>query len=697
MKLLGKRRKLGNQGLSLVELLCSIAILGMLAMVVSSVLVVSANSYRRENADTDAQQEAQLVANQITDLLIDSSTDGTTQVRFVAPKLTITQGNIGYEVVQVGSELKYSQYNLDADGSRYVLDDYGNRRAWREDLDDLWQLMAENLQANSFKVNDSKFAETGNVSVEMVYMKGTEEYPVAFNVTARNREQMPETIATVTLSAPSEIIQEPGQNWYRINAAIIGGTGTLSYSCEGQTDLVGTRVNADGTVVVGDKETANMFRVKVTAAVAGPSGTTSHISRYVKVYVRRATTVSVTGSRSSGIDCQSGAKYQLAASVDGNYMAQDTGKDYDTSDPSDPNHYVNPYQVYSDWDVVSNKSPATGWHWENIDNAAGTRTLVLDGNMQDGEVITVTAKAAHPLGVNKSATHYRPAAKGYWVLTKTDSTLIPGGGWLRQTDTAQATVNGPKVDALKAAFHGTRIEIETRFREYPGGTYGSYGGVVVPGGGWLTNIYGGDANNSMTINIRPEITNALVYNKAYEIQIRLKIVDNAGNQVWPTDTTPESEYMLTNVMQPVSVGFKSALLGFDNAYWNADGSAPTINMHKGDIVDVMEIVSAQGIEVERIANKLVYHLEKKNAAGVWEDVPSSEHVWCQMPNRSLKMKFDGDHFGGDYRVKVTAEQMPQSVLVGNVLTQLPATKTYTLWDEATGQDIFYFHINQVSW
>lgn len=683
MKLLGKHRKLGNQGLSLVELLCSIAILGMLAMVVSSVLVVSANSYRRENADTDAQQEAQLVANQITDLLIDASAyGGVAQVSFAAGTLTITQGTMGYEITHdaVGMKLYHSQFDLDASGNRLNVT--------------IGQLMAENVK--SFSVDTDQFDETGNIGIQIVYMKGTEEYPAVFNVTARNKEHAPGTIATVTLSVPSEIIQEPGQNWYQINASIVGGTGTLSYTCEGQTDLVNTKVTAGGVIEVGDKETANMFRVKVTATVSGPSGTTSQISRYVRVYVRRATTVSVSGNRLSGVDCQSGAKYKLVASVDGNYMEKAEGTDYDTSDPADPNHYVDPYKVKGDkWTVTSNKTPATGWHWEDTGNDA-ERTLVLDGNMQDGEVITVTAEAAHPWGSNKSSTQYTPKAKGYWVLSKTDSTLIPGGGWLRQTDTAQATVNGPKVDALKAAFHGSRIEIETRFREYPSGTYGSYGGVVVPGGGWLTNIYGGDANNSMTINIRPEITNALVYNKAYEIQIRLKIVDNAGNQVWPIDTTPESEYMLTNVMQPVSVGFKSTKLGFNNAYLNNGGTPPSINMRKGEIVDIMEIVSAQGIEVERIANKLVYHLEKKNAAGMWEPVPSSEQVWCQTPNRSLKMKFDGNDFGGDYRVKVTAEQMPESELRGTVLTQLPATKTYKLWDETTGQDIFYFHVNHVN-
>lgn len=689
MKLLGKRRKLGNQGLSLVELLCSIAILGMLAMVVSSVLVVSANSYRRENADTDAQQEAQLVANQITDLLIDSSTNGAaTQVDFASGRLTITQGDaLWYEVVHDAEHMK-----LNLTQQKLVAD------VWKVET----QVMAENVK--EFSVDTSQFDETGNISVKIVYMKGTEEYPAVFNVTARNKENTTGTIATVNLSVPSEIVQEPGQSCYRFEPQISGGTGTLSYACEGNTDTnTKVLVEADGKVrvMVGNLETANMFRIKVTAAVTGASGTTSHINRYVRVYVRRATTVKVTGTLNGGSPFQWGARYGLQASVDGNYMEQRVGEDYDTSDPSDPNHYVDPKKVYHEWVVASNMTPGTSWHWDNVNDNAGTRTLVLDGNMQDGEIITVTAKAAHPLGTNKSGSLYYPAAKGYWVLSKTDAALNQDGGWLRLTNDAQASVNGPKVQGLKATLGGTRHVIEVRFREYPDGNYDSpvycYGGVSVGSGGWLRNIYGGDADDSMSVNIRPLLTRVMDYRKDYEIQIRLSIVDDAGNKVWPTDTTPESEYMVGNIMQRVGVSFKSNLLAFSDAYKTSEGSSPSINMSKGNQVqNVLEMDRVQGVvRANEFENGFVFIAEKK-IGGVWVSVPASEGINCQNQQGRMALKFDGDNFGGDYRVKVEVSGMPSSKLVGTVMTDLPNI-TYKLWDEATGQGIFYFHVNKVNW
>ena len=69
MRLFRKRiLKLGNRGLSMVELICAIAIVSLLGTTVSSIMVVSANTYRRGAAETEVQQEAQLVANQISSL-----------------------------------------------------------------------------------------------------------------------------------------------------------------------------------------------------------------------------------------------------------------------------------------------------------------------------------------------------------------------------------------------------------------------------------------------------------------------------------------------------------------------------------------------------------------------------------------------------------------------------------------------------
>lgn len=687
MKLFRKHRKLGNQGLSLVELLCSLAILGMLTMVVSSVLVVSANGYRHGNAETGAQQEAQLVANQITDLLIDTSAHGVEpQVHFVEATrtLTITQENIGYEVVQVGTELLFSRYELDAAGTRINQTER--------------QLMAENLRENSFFVDDSAFAETGNVSVEMVYMKGAEEYPAAFNVTARNKEKTPETVPTVELKVPTEIIQEPGQDFYKIKANVTGSAGTVTYTyeCEGNTDE-NTKVESDGTVKVGQYETANMFRVKVTATVSGPAGTTDKV-KFVRVYVRRVTTVSLTGNLEAGVNCQNGARYLMNYSVDGNNMAKAVGTDYD--DPtnlSDPNIarnlYVDPYRV--DWTVSSTGSTATHL---GVDATTGRVVLVLNGDMADGEEITVTARAIHPRGANKSEKNYFPGAEAKWVLRKSASPFTLGNGWLRQTDREQAAIDGTKMGKLKqdnGVQNGGVHKIQVRFRAInPDGSYGSYHG-------WLGNEYNSDGDNSNSINLRPLMFGALDYSKDYEMEIRIGIFASNvtgtpeyvwGQRVWPTAGTPENEYYIKHVVNRVGLIFKGDYLGFGESLMIDEASALTVNMKKDQEYTMMNCVGVQGIEPDRIKNEMRFLLEKKNAAGEWVEA-TGEGV--QNVNGTLKIIFRSNNFAGNYRVKVWAEGMKNYVLNGYDYRE-DGTENWKLWDDETGHNIFYFNVNQIN-
>lgn len=672
MKLLGKRQKLGNQGLSLIELLCSMAILGMLAMVVSSVLVVSAHSYRRENADTDAQQEAQLVANQITDLLIDASAHGgLDQVDYVFDSdtgtLTITQGAKGYEITHVVSEQKlyYSEYELENGVKKNVKPR---------------QLMAENVK--EFSVDKDDFLETGNIGIKMVYTKGTGEYPAAFNVTARNKELEPGTVAEVVLKVPTEIIQEPSQDFYKINARIVGGSGTLSYACEGNTDLAGTKVKPDGTVVIGDKETANMFRVRVTATL--PNGTTEE--KFVRVYVRRATGVSVTGIQTAGTRGLQNSVYKLTAVVDGNNMNKAIGTDYDDpGDPTDPNCYVNPYDVK--WSVSGIPSDAYSLVWYDLGvESERYAELKLLRDLANGEVVTVTAKAAHPMGTNKSGKDYFPGAEGYWTLSQFVSMFTPGDGWMRQTDKAQATVDGDKLRQVKPG--DGRHTFQVRFRRYPDGVWEEYGDLP---GGWLTNKYGGDADDSMSVNMRPLLTGALDYAKDYEMQIRMTIYDGAGNKVWPTDSTPENEYLISGIVYRVGVIFQGIHLGFAEGTTSvSEENAPTVKMVRDQGYDMMKMTGIQGIEAERIENNLEFILEKKKATGEWDRV--LQNVEVQNAQGTFKLTFrNSDDFDGQYRVKVMARNMPHYVLEGTNLVNR-GNIDWILFDESNGHNIFYFNV-----
>ena len=70
-RLLKKRKKVNNAGFSLVELLIAMAILGVIAVIIYTMMTSSSRFYEKASADADIQMEAQLVANTISDLIID--------------------------------------------------------------------------------------------------------------------------------------------------------------------------------------------------------------------------------------------------------------------------------------------------------------------------------------------------------------------------------------------------------------------------------------------------------------------------------------------------------------------------------------------------------------------------------------------------------------------------------------------------
>ncbi len=154
-----KLQEFDNRGLTLVELLCSVAILSIVGMTISSVLIVSADSYNRSNSEIQAQQEAQLVANQIDDLLIDATADVHYDTS-AEPTLTIKQGGVTHTVVLKGNELYYSN-----------------------GVDE--QLLASGVR--DFGVDDTEFAERGYIKLKMKMDRKFQNYESVFAITARKK------------------------------------------------------------------------------------------------------------------------------------------------------------------------------------------------------------------------------------------------------------------------------------------------------------------------------------------------------------------------------------------------------------------------------------------------------------------------------------------------------------------------------
>lgn len=111
MKKLLKKCRLGTAGLTLIELIVSMAILAVIGTAIGGAMYVSSRSYTRGSSEINVQEEAQVASNLICDWIMDAtavSVNGTNDV------LTITHpdDNYGEIVITVGlngsGELEYS-------------------------------------------------------------------------------------------------------------------------------------------------------------------------------------------------------------------------------------------------------------------------------------------------------------------------------------------------------------------------------------------------------------------------------------------------------------------------------------------------------------------------------------------------------------------------------------------------------------
>lgn len=390
MKILKRCLKKNNKGMSLVELVCSVAVLGLATTVVGGAVISSAESYQRGTLEVEVQQEAQLVTNLIGNLIVDSAeTDYDTATKTLTIKSESTTHTIVYD--ETADTLEYTEATEDATGS--VVSTNG--------------LLASEVV--NFVVDDSKFDLSKSVKVELTVKKNGKEYTAVYNTTARNGELLNGVGVNeyAEINIQDEVILEPNQTYSfpvtmsGMSAEQAGGlvwsnptTGgssvdaswAVSPSDTGATLKLGP--NAEGTFWFS-VQTNNKKKDADGNLTAEPLD-----YKVVTVKVRRVTGVTI-GDTVTGLAGMSGTKYELAGNVAGTNLDKAFGgATYD-------NDYVSPMPVDFEFAMTG------GTYTDYIDTATMVKdensntpkvTFTLKQTLPDNAKITVTATAKHPEG-----------------------------------------------------------------------------------------------------------------------------------------------------------------------------------------------------------------------------------------------------------------------------------------------------------
>lgn len=547
-----------KRGMSLIELICALAILGIITTTVGGAMAVATNSYRRGTVETSLQQEAQFTTNNIESLIIDATkevhwrTNASSQQELVIINEDKSYG-IAYDAAN--GKLLYSEYN--ATELADVVD--GNKIA---DVSD--QLLADHV--SGFTADPSNFAVARTVLLALTLENGSSSYTSSYNVTSRNNVNAgdaPDESASFNLE--TVIVLEPGQT-YVLPVQIIGTstdyTATLEPDTDNDSELtitsngkgdknpndVNTKVTkqSDGVKIeIGVNETGGTDQIrKVSLATTKQNASGDALARAeVTVLIRRVREIKITSSLISGVGAKTGAVYELtvtdanfnhARATAGTYMDKVAGTNSDALD------YINPRTVH--WEVHND---ATGKVKFLSGQDSNTVRIQLESDI-DTTTNIVKAVAQHPNGNNKTTVAYDGTnvydifkitvteAGDSGILRGKQAYLYPNGNMSVQQWVEQQL--GAETDGPKKLITYVRLVSKDGVNKSDGYDSGKWF-KVGDGGGLI--------GSAMYFNFRADDFTSLVptyYSKDYTLEVAYAVLykdKNENHYSWyPNSTIP---------------------------------------------------------------------------------------------------------------------------------------------------------------
>ncbi len=434
-RLMSKKNLLGAAGLSLVELIVSMAILAVVGVAIGGAMYVTSRSYTRNSAEINVQEEAQVASNLICDWLVDAqevTPDGDgNPAGATSTTLEIKHwenGNlVTVNIFRAGSDLKYTAKN---DAGAIISEG----------------VLASNVTGVTFT---SKFKDTRNVQIALDFDVNERTYHSVTDSTSRNHDFIADAAGAnnarpiITFDIPPtrgssafDVFLEPGQNdnqgaSFTFNATVYNydpsnTTFTITDSTGGIHDVNvtfqdnGTNVFPITCTTTDNAKIEGQYTFTATKTVTDPvNGTVSYLidQKTLDVNIRRATEckfVDATGSHIEELgdsDCVSGTPKTAGAvykpvfvGLGSQTYPQVPGAAYDSvfvdastvkyyyrfADGTDASSYVEPIEVTSGTPSVQVKLThaldkdiyvyAVSTHQGDMPDSNGTRHIGTTGD-----------------------------------------------------------------------------------------------------------------------------------------------------------------------------------------------------------------------------------------------------------------------------------------------------------------------------
>lgn len=416
-----RKMRRDRRGLTLIELVCAVAILGIISATVGGAMVVATNTYRSGTVETAMQQEAQFTANAIESLIIDA----TDTVEYVGNVLKIANVDYTYEITydSAAQTLRYTQYETSAPSNVIASN----------------ELIAEHVK--EFKPDTSAFSTARTVKLVLTMESEGKTFTTAYNITSRNNPDAgtPLTV-TARIDVMDNITLEPNQT-FLLPVAVYGPEDTR-FTCSLATEpdhpmACSATVTAGGIqIAVGSAETGGgdgTLHLQILTMARGGSGDPL-ATRWVNIHIRRVLSLDFSSfTLKEGTSLKTGAVYSLTGTPQGTNLPQVPGATYDLD-------YVDPNTLKWSFEIVGGEGVGSDYA-EILDPPGDSSNEVvfqLKKDIPSGGSLRVWATAQHPNGVNKTASVY-DSVKDFRELLA-DNPLNIRNGQLRRGDDCDVDV-----------------------------------------------------------------------------------------------------------------------------------------------------------------------------------------------------------------------------------------------------------------
>lgn len=402
MKLMRKLLKKNNKGMSLVELICAIAILGLTTTALGGAMVVSARQYQRDSAEFEVQQEAQTATNLIGNLVVDAA-----DAKWEGDVLKIEADGKKHEIYQVGSVLKYKSIEggVTTEG-----------------------ILAEGVADDGFTADTSNFKTNKSVNIALVLENDGRQFTSNYNATSRNGELSTTEYAerVCVISTEDEVVIEPNQE-YKMKVNLLGMDESEVHGLMVDRNGVPSEWNTDDAIKYDSSTKEIIIKAPGNADVAPTTDFTFEIetvdtkpnssdkwdTKTIQVRIRRVSDIELV--KLSGDGFVMDTVYEFKANLSGSNLTRGFGRSYDLY----PYAYVDPTQV------EFTARTTTGVDLQVTQTGPDTCEVKINTTIPYNESFSVKAVAKHTTGTNKTSTPYT-VQDAELYFTNTSPGLPPG-------------------------------------------------------------------------------------------------------------------------------------------------------------------------------------------------------------------------------------------------------------------------------